>query len=81
MLGSFCMQYLSLEYLAELSFGLQNLFAIDLEGGATFSADADQPVRLRNLYAAVPADLLSSSTKVRFRTVLKFNKVSMPACF
>lgn len=79
-LGGYCMQYLSLN-LAELSFGLQKLFAIDLEGGATFSAMLTNPFgcAIFTLLFLLICYLINKGEVSD--GIEKFNKVGMPALF
>lgn len=79
-LGGYCMQYLSLN-LAELSFGLQNLFGISLDGASTFSSMLTNPfgcaaftlLFLIICYLINKGDLSDG--------IEKFNKIGMPALF
>lgn len=79
-LGGYCMQYLSLN-LAELSFGLQNLFGISLDGASTFSSMLMNPfgcaaftlLFLIICYLINKGDLSDG--------IEKFNKIGMPALF
>lgn len=79
-LGGYCLQYLSLN-LAELSFGLQNLFSIDLEGGATFGAMLTNPFgcAMFTLLFIVICYFINKGHVSE--GVEKFNKVGMPALF
>lgn len=74
------MQYLSLN-LAELSFSLQNLFAIDLEGGTTFSAMLTNPFgcAIFTLLFLLICYLINKGEVSD--GIEKFNKVGMPALF
>ena len=79
-LGGYCMQYLSLN-LAELSFGLQNLFGINLEGGATFGAMLTNPFgcAVFTLLFLVICYLINKGEVSD--GIEKFNKIGMPALF
>lgn len=79
-LGGYCLQYLSLN-LAELSFGLQNLFSIDLEGGATFGAMLTNPFgcAVFTLLFIVICYFINKGHVSE--GVEKFNKIGMPALF
>ena len=79
-LGGYCLQYLSLN-LAELSFGLQNLFEIDLEGGATFGAMLTNPFgcAVFTLLFIVICYFINKGHVSE--GIERFNKVGMPALF
>lgn len=79
-LGGYCLQYLSLN-LAELSFGLQNLFGIDLEGGATFGAMLTNPFGCAVFTLLFIAICYFINKGHVSEGVEKFNKIGMPALF
>ncbi len=79
-LGGYCMQYLSLN-LAELSFGLQNLFGISLEGGSTFGAMLTNPFGCA-IFTLLFITICYFINKGEVSDgIEKFNKIGMPALF
>lgn len=79
-LGGYCLQYLSLN-LAELSFGLQNMFGIDLEGGATFGAMLTNPFGCA-IFTLLFIMICYFINKGHVSEgIEKFNKIGMPALF
>ena len=79
-LGGYCIQYLSLN-LAELSFDLQNVFGISLNGGETFSA------MLTNPFGCIAFTLIFMIICFLINRggvsegIEKFNTIGMPALF
>lgn len=79
-LGGYCMQYLSLN-LAELSFGLQELFSITLDGGSVFAAMRQAPFgsAIFTLLFLLICYLINRGNISE--GIEKFNKIGMPALF
>lgn len=79
-LGGYCIQYLSLN-LAELSFGLQSLFGISLDGASTFSSMLTNPFGCAafTLLFLIICYLINRGELSD--GIEKFNKVGMPALF
>ncbi len=78
-LGGYCIQYISVN-LAELSFGLQSAFGIELTGGNTFGAMLTNPLGcvIFTLFFMIMCYLIN---KTGAQGIEKFNKVGMPALF
>ena len=79
-LGGYTIQYMSLN-LAELSFGLQSTFGIELEGGSTFGAMLTNPFGcavFTLLFLLICYFINRSEVSEGLE---KFNKIGMPALF
>ncbi len=79
-LGGYCLQYLSLN-LAELSFGLSDIYGTTISGGTTFEAMLTNPlgsVMFTLLFMGMAMIIVASGVD---KGIEKFNKVGMPALF